>query len=138
LERTENLFLFRDYKITELSDSSPPILVCTDLASRGLDIPNITVIVQLQFASNVVAHLHRMGRCGRAGLKNGRGIIFYSSLEKDLVNVVRDAELHQEQMVLEKDVIDEENFEKGKIEAAFSRRRGFRNKFRKRMKQEES
>ena len=72
-----------------------PILVCTDLASRGLDVPGVTAIVQMQFASNVVAHLHRMGRCGRAGQRVGRGIVYFSSKEKPLVDVVRQAEQEQ-------------------------------------------
>ena len=72
------------------------ILVCTDLASRGLDVPGVTAIVQLQFALNVVAHLHRMGRCGRAGQRVGRGFVYYDQKEAPLVEAVRRAEQEQE------------------------------------------
>eukprot|EP00957_Ditylum_brightwellii_P170051 12944090-Ditylum_brightwellii.AAC.1 len=76
-ERSSNLDKFRRYK-AEMDDGlfptdendegndAVPVLVCTDLAARGLDVPGVTAVVQLQFAGNVVAHLHRMGRCGRA------------------------------------------------------------------------
>ena len=117
-------------------------MVCTDLASRGLDVPGVTAIVQLQFAGNVVAHLHRMGRCGRAGNRNGRGIVFYGEKERELVEVVRDAEFQQERMMLEGDVdevedevVPEDAVPKGSVKNAFSRKRGFTKK-RKKLRRE--
>ena len=38
------------------------VLICTDLASRGLDIPDVSHVIQLDFASNAVQVLHRTGR----------------------------------------------------------------------------
>jgi superfamily II DNA/RNA helicase len=127
---------FRRYSPEEVSNDSIAVLVCTDLASRGLDVPGVTAVVQLQFAGNVVAHLHRMGRCGRAGNRNGRGIVFYGPKEQELVEVVQDAETQQERMVLEGDVdeIDEE-VPNGSVKSAFSRKRGFTKK-RKKLKRE--
>ena len=146
-ERTKNLDKFRRYGAGDSDDdddNAVPVLVCTDLASRGLDIPGVTVVVQLQFAGNVVAHLHRMGRCGRAGQRNGRGIVFYDSKQRDLIHVVQDAESQQEQMVLEgNDVMDPNNDndnneeEAAKVKNAFSRRRGFTKKRKKLRKQEQ-
>ena len=117
-----------------------PLLICTDLASRGLDVSGVTAVVQLQFAGNVVAHLHRMGRCGRAGQRNGRGIVFYSPNQAELVAVVREAEDQQDKMVLAGDVdrpIDldsvEDELQKDSttVNAAFSRKRGFTKKRKK-------
>lgn len=140
-DRTQNLNTFRDYNAG--SSSSPmqneiPILISTDLASRGLDVPGVTAVVQLQFATNVVAHLHRMGRCGRAGNINGRGIIFYGPSEQDLVQVVREAEEEQEKMSLEGNVLDLEQGEssKAKVKNAFSRKRGFTKKRKKQQRRE--
>lgn len=48
------------------------VLVCTDIASRGLDIANITHVIQLDFASNAATFLHRTGRTARAG-STGKG-----------------------------------------------------------------
>ena len=48
-----------------------------------------------------------MGRCGRAGNRNGRGVIFYGGVESALVHVVRDAEHQQETMVLKGNDIKE-------------------------------
>lgn len=143
-QRAENLDKFRSYSpdgssstVDNEGDDAVPVLVCTDLASRGLDVPGVTAIVQLQFAGNVVAHLHRMGRCGRAGNRNGRGIVFYSRKERELVEVVREAELQQERMILEGDVEeidvldDSEVVPKGSVKNAFSRKRGFTKKRKK-------
>lgn len=148
-ERAANLDKFRRYRAPANNNESGkndkdtvPVLVCTDLASRGLDIPGVTAVVQLQFATNVVIHLHRMGRCGRAGNIDGRGIIFYSQQEKELVEVVREAEHHQNNLTLSQDVEedgldDEEDMDgekphdKAKVKKAFSRKRGFTKKRKK-------
>eukprot|EP00929_Paragymnodinium_shiwhaense_P001321 TRINITY_DN101546_c0_g1_i1.p1 TRINITY_DN101546_c0_g1~~TRINITY_DN101546_c0_g1_i1.p1 ORF type:complete len:771 (-),score=198.80 TRINITY_DN101546_c0_g1_i1:158-2470(-) len=44
-----------------------PILICTDLAARGIDLPNCRHVVQLEFAKNPTEYLHRVGRGARAG-----------------------------------------------------------------------
>lgn len=56
------------FKSGELS-----VLVCTDLASRGLDIPDVSHVIQLDFASNAAYVLHRTGRTARAGA-HGKGM----------------------------------------------------------------
>lgn len=133
-ERTENLKRFRNYD-PNASMSDPdavPVLVCTDLAARGLDISGVTSVVQLQFAGNVVSHLHRMGRCGRAGNRDGKGVVFYGGVESELVDVVRQAEDEQQTMVLEGNEIDDNESESGgKVQNAFSRKRGFTKKRKK-------
>jgi len=146
-DRTSNLDKFRRYRApadgkdnAKSDNDAIPVLVCTDVASRGLDIPGVTAIVQLQFALNVVSHLHRMGRCGRAGNRDGRGIVFYGPKERELVEVVREAEEHQSRMTLVQDVeddndsgleIDEGKEEMGTVRKAFSRKRGFTKKRKK-------
>eukprot|EP00548_Thalassiothrix_antarctica_P015131 CAMPEP_0194171836 /NCGR_PEP_ID=MMETSP0154-20130528/6396_1 /TAXON_ID=1049557 /ORGANISM="Thalassiothrix antarctica, Strain L6-D1" /LENGTH=495 /DNA_ID=CAMNT_0038884307 /DNA_START=370 /DNA_END=1857 /DNA_ORIENTATION=- len=133
-ERTLYLDQFRNYDSDSATDKTVPIMVCTDLASRGLDIPGVTAVIQLQFAGNVVAHLHRMGRCGRAGNRNGRGLIFYDSKQKILTDVIREAENSQEEMMLKgNDVIDValDEDSKANVKAAFSRKRGFTKKLKK-------
>lgn len=42
-------------------------LVCTDIAARGLDIPETGHVVMFDFPLNPIDYLHRAGRCGRAG-----------------------------------------------------------------------
>lgn len=44
-----------------------PILVATDVAARGLDVKNITHVVNFSLGLSVEQYIHRVGRCGRAG-----------------------------------------------------------------------
>lgn len=136
-DRSKNLDRFRRYShgntaVSDESSDAVSVLVCTDLASRGLDVPGVTAVVQLQFSGNVVSHLHRMGRCGRSGQRTGRGIVFFNEAEADLVEVVKEAEAQQERMQLKQDVLEEdEATEVGKVKNAFSRKRGFTKKRKK-------
>ncbi|POM80615.1 DEAD/DEAH box RNA helicase, partial [Phytophthora palmivora] len=43
------------------------VVICTDIAARGLDTTKVNHVVQFEFASDVVSYLHRIGRTGRAG-----------------------------------------------------------------------
>lgn len=43
------------------------IMVCTDAAARGLDLPSVRHVIQAEFAENAIDFLHRIGRTGRAG-----------------------------------------------------------------------
>ncbi|ETV74714.1 hypothetical protein, variant 2 [Aphanomyces astaci] len=47
--------------------TSKHIVVATDIAARGLDLRHVNHVIQYEFATNVVAHIHRIGRTARAG-----------------------------------------------------------------------
>ncbi|RPA90231.1 DEAD-domain-containing protein [Choiromyces venosus 120613-1] len=55
--------------------TSPSILFCTDVAARGLDLPNVDQIIQFDPPFSRDDHLHRIGRTARAG-RPGRAIMF--------------------------------------------------------------
>ncbi|CAI8017258.1 ATP-dependent RNA helicase DDX42 [Geodia barretti] len=59
----------RDDVITAFRRKEFPILVATDIAARGLDIPLIKTVVNFDVARNIDTHVHRIGRTGRAGEK---------------------------------------------------------------------
>lgn len=52
------------------------VVVCTDIAARGLDTTQVRHVVQYEFANDVVSHLHRIGRTARAGTA-GKGLLHY-------------------------------------------------------------
>ena len=55
-----------------------PVLVATDVAARGLDIPNVVHVINYDFPDDSDQFLHRVGRAGRFGSK-GIAISFISS-----------------------------------------------------------
>ena len=58
-----------------ISAVTPTILLTTDVAARGLDIPQVDLVVQIDPPSDAKVFLHRCGRAGRAGRK-GLSVIF--------------------------------------------------------------
>lgn len=57
------------------NDAKMSILLCTDVASRGLDLPMISNVVEYDPPFSVEDHLHRVGRTARAG-QEGRALLF--------------------------------------------------------------
>lgn len=60
---------------TFTNSTMPAILLTTDVAARGLDIPQVDLVVQIDPPSDPKAFLHRCGRAGRAG-RRGVSVIF--------------------------------------------------------------
>ncbi|XP_067242678.1 probable ATP-dependent RNA helicase DDX43 [Chanodichthys erythropterus] len=57
----------REEALQDFRDGRVRILVATDLASRGLDVHDITHVFNYDFPRNVEEYVHRVGRTGRAG-----------------------------------------------------------------------
>lgn len=57
------------------------VLVATDVAARGLDIKSIKTVVNFDTAKNIETHVHRIGRTGRAGDKDGTAITLVAGHE---------------------------------------------------------
>lgn len=66
-----------------------PVLICTDLASRGLDIPKIEVVINFDMPKTYEIYLHRVGRTARAG-REGRSVTFVGESSQDR-SIVRSA-----------------------------------------------
>lgn len=74
-ERFRNLDAFKSGHAT--------VLVATDVAARGLDIPNVMLVINVTFPLTVEDYVHRIGRTGRAGA-NGHAITFFTETDKGL------------------------------------------------------
>jgi ATP-dependent RNA helicase DDX21 len=59
-------------------------LIATNVAARGLDIPEVDLIVQLEPPKDVETYIHRAGRTGRAG-RSGVCVTFYTKTQIPLV-----------------------------------------------------
>ncbi|XP_037322402.1 probable ATP-dependent RNA helicase DDX43 [Pungitius pungitius] len=57
----------REEALSDFKESRVRILVATDLASRGLDVHDITHVFNYDFPRNIEEYVHRVGRTGRAG-----------------------------------------------------------------------
>ncbi|KPI40129.1 ATP-dependent RNA helicase dbp3 [Cyphellophora attinorum] len=70
------------------------ILVATDVAARGLDIPEVKVVINVTFPLTAEDYVHRIGRTGRAG-KEGLAVTMFTEHDKPLagalVNVLKGA-----------------------------------------------
>jgi ATP-dependent RNA helicase DDX55/SPB4 len=64
---------------------SPTILLTTDVAARGLDIPQVDLVVQVDPPSDPKVFIHRCGRAGRAGRKGLSVILLQPGREEDYI-----------------------------------------------------
>ena len=63
------------------------VLVATDVASRGLDIPNVDLVIQIEPPKEVETYIHRSGRTARAGA-SGVCITFYTAKTQFLIDQI--------------------------------------------------
>merc|ERR1712050_812081 len=59
----------REEALSAFKSGANPVLVATDVAARGLDIPNIALVVNFDMPKQFDSYVHRIGRTGRAGRK---------------------------------------------------------------------
>ncbi|KAL8750281.1 MAG: hypothetical protein Q9184_006477 [Pyrenodesmia sp. 2 TL-2023] len=68
------------------TSASPSILLTTDVAARGLDIPQVDLVIQIDPPSDPKVFLHRCGRAGRAGRKGLSVIFLQPGREEDYIS----------------------------------------------------
>jgi len=71
----------RNSAISQFKKNSQAILIATDVAARGLDVPNVMVVINFDAAKNIDSHVHRVGRAGRLskdddGGQHQRGVAY--------------------------------------------------------------
>ncbi|KAL3435942.1 hypothetical protein BDV09DRAFT_184725 [Aspergillus tetrazonus] len=84
----------RDWVLNEFKTGKSPIMVATDVASRGIDVRDITHVINYDYPNNSEDYVHRIGRTGRAGAK-GTAITFFTTdnakQARDLVTILSEA-----------------------------------------------
>ncbi|KAJ8326772.1 putative RNA helicase [Batrachochytrium dendrobatidis] len=62
-----------------------PILIATDVGSRGLDIPTVKVVINYELPADATDYIHRVGRTARAG-QGGMSLSFVSERDVDIIH----------------------------------------------------
>lgn len=67
------------------NSTTPSVLLTTDVAARGLDIPSVDLVIQVDPPSDPKAFIHRCGRAGRAGRRGLSVVLLHPGREEDYV-----------------------------------------------------
>ena len=74
----------REAALQSVRDGKTDVLVATDLAGRGIDVPDVSLVVNFNMATNIESYTHRVGRTGRAG-KSGTAVTFLGNEDNDVL-----------------------------------------------------
>ncbi|KAM7502991.1 hypothetical protein LguiB_001895 [Lonicera macranthoides] len=80
----------RERTLTGFRDGRFNILVATDVAARGLDVPNVDLVIHYELPNSSEIFVHRSGRTGRAGKKGSAILIYSSHQQRDVRGIERD------------------------------------------------
>ncbi len=67
----------RDHVMESFRTGRNPILVATDVASRGIDVDDIKMVINYDLPANIEDYVHRIGRTGRRG-RSGVAVSFFT------------------------------------------------------------
>ncbi|XP_010688023.2 DEAD-box ATP-dependent RNA helicase 37 [Beta vulgaris subsp. vulgaris] len=87
----------RERALKSFKSGATPIIVATDVAARGLDIPCVAHVINFDLPRDIDDYVHRIGRTGRAG-NSGLATAFFNDknlgISKALIEIMEDS--HQE------------------------------------------
>jgi len=104
----------RERTLNKFRNKKTSILVATDVAARGIDVINLSHVINYSIPHNPEAYIHRIGRTGRAG-KQGTAITFVTSAEFSKLGFIKriaKADIRKQNVPEVKDII---NVKKKKI-----------------------
>jgi len=84
----------RDWVMRQFRTGSCPVLIATDVASRGLDVQDINTVINYDFPQSMEDYVHRIGRTGRAGKAGVAYSLFTpedSKKARELIKILKDA-----------------------------------------------
>jgi ATP-dependent RNA helicase DDX23/PRP28 len=74
----------REAALQALRDGQVSVLVATDLAGRGIDVSDVSLVINWQMSDTIEKYVHRIGRTGRAG-KDGTAITFLDNMDEEVM-----------------------------------------------------
>lgn len=97
----------------EFRRSKGLILVTSDVSARGVDYPDVTLVIQVGLPADKAQYIHRLGRTGRKG-KEGQGILLLAPWEQFFLSTLKDLPISKTELPL----VDPDT--KKKVEKALS------------------
>jgi len=80
----------REKTIEQLKSGHLDVVIATDVAARGLDVPRISHVINYDIPYDIESYVHRIGRTGRAG-RTGEAILFVSPREVRMLRAIERA-----------------------------------------------
>src|SRR5690606_10344791 len=80
----------REQVIEQLKNGMLDIVVATDVAARGIDVPRVSHVINYDVPYDTESYVHRIGRTGRAG-RLGNAILFVAPREMRMLKVIERA-----------------------------------------------
>ncbi|QSP96188.1 DEAD/DEAH box helicase [Marinobacter salinisoli] len=80
----------REQTVEDLKRGKKDIIIATDVAARGLDVPRITHVINYDVPYDTEAYIHRVGRTGRAG-RTGKAILLVTPRERSWLRTLERA-----------------------------------------------
>ncbi|KAJ2309389.1 mRNA splicing protein prp28 [Coemansia sp. RSA 2705] len=78
----------REQALQRLRSGDADVLVATDVAGRGIDVKDVSLVVNFDMAKDIESYTHRIGRTGRAG-KRGLAVTFLGNDDRDVLYDLR-------------------------------------------------
>ena len=85
----------RDSIVKEFREGKTRLLLTTDLLSRGIDIPDVNLVVNYDLPANKETYIHRIGRCGRFGKKGVSISLVKVDDQSDIKNLQRMKQIYK-------------------------------------------
>ena len=77
----------RDQILTQFSSKACSVLIATDVAARGIDVTDLSAVINYELSFDPELHIHRIGRTGRAGAK-GLALSLFSNNERQRLEAI--------------------------------------------------
>ena len=78
----------RSHALQAMRDGRAKVCVATDVAARGIDLPNLELVIHAELPTNAETLLHRSGRTGRAGRKGVSALIAPAKMKRRAMNLL--------------------------------------------------
>lgn len=79
----------RDQILTQFSSKACSVLIATDVAARGIDVIDLSAVINFELTFDPELHIHRIGRTGRAGAK-GLALSLFSNNERQRLEAIEE------------------------------------------------